>query len=357
MTVSRTNAVTRNFPAASLLWLFSCVARSCLVAAGADPASMGQPADQFKKFIEHPPLIADLFFERQYFDGKLTPYPPSYCRIKWQPNATFVAFEKGTNVAAMYDATNWTDFFASDASFENIYWHQVDNTYYAWTNRNLPEERTNSINLSVNLITADTLFAVMNMGLDMMPPGCLHWAGDSFSLTNKAGDRWYRGALSRDEAGRASEITVISSQIGHAPANNDGLTTCDYFYDAPLALSFLPSRIAVTKVVHGAQTSQTIKIHSLTLGLQPLGMAAFSPVALAGKPVDLITISNGYLVSSAKPAPGIVPLNMPDSMIRHLREPTLQRWYFTMALLLLSIPFLIFLFSQKRRGQNDQSNQ
>jgi len=337
----------------------SCLVLCCLlmgllnldVASAADTDG-AQPADQFKHFIEKPPMIAELFFESLYWDGGAVSYNTSYCHVKWQPNAEFVGFNDTTNFALGIGATNPGDFFAMDSRFDNVYWHKVDATYYVWTNRNDPDELTNNINTSEQMVAADTIYCVMNMGLAMMPPETIRWVGDSLSFTNRTKGMWYRGQLSRDSAGRAEETSLVFGKLGKLFPNGDDHFVSHYYYDEPLSLSFLPSRIETTNYEGGRVSSKTIKIHTVIIADRAMPLAEFSPVIMAGGLVDTITISNGYLISSAKPALGNVSLHIRDPMILRMREPAMQRWYFLVAVAVFSIPFIIFLLPKQFGKQN-----
>ena len=324
-----------------ILFCFPALLLNLSVANAAD-TNPNQPAEQFKQFISNPPPIADLVCEIRK-SGE----PAQFIRLRWQTNASFLQIESATNLEAFLSDTNPARYsYMIEARYNNIYWHKAGGMLEMTTNDNTEGSLPNTIVKSV--VNLNNYFAgpVLTFGALLRLSGSTRWVDDAFTFT---GDKELEssGTMTRDEQGRAKTLTSTTRNLKD---NSSVEFVCQYFYDNPLALSYLPNRIERQR--SGEASKQTIIIHSITLTGKPLTEAAFSLQNLAASPdIDhVITTSNEFHIMYKKGE--TLPVVFKDPSLSETRKPSYQMAYFLIAICLFLVPFLIFLFSKRGRERN-----
>jgi len=307
-----------------------------------------QPADLFKKFVESPPPIADLFYDLAYAGEA-----PSYFHLKWQLNAMFYGdIGNETSLQKLANVNDLTGYQRIFAKFNDQYWQKIQEDVYVWTNRNILSEANNTVKFTHDNIVNVSVPTILNFGCAMAPVASIRWVGDSFFLTNHLTDRWVRGQLSRDELGRANRLLTSHGRVGSAKQDSETFPWIqEYHYEASLSLAYLPSRIKsyyndATGMERG---TSTIRIHSIAVADEPMPQEAFAlDKLLSTTNINIaITVSNQYLVFAPKKGKQTAPYLVRDGVSAISQRPTLQRIYFITAVLLIAVPFVIFLLSKQ----------
>jgi hypothetical protein len=308
-------------------------------------------ADQYKRFIENPPPVQDMFVEVRFPER-----PPSFYHAKWQTNCIFIGYNSSTNMLAAQSATNLLDYYRISSRFGDIYWQKIGADLYSWTNLNLPKQTTNSVTFGLNNAAQLFLYPVMNGGLDLRPAASLRWADDTFSFTNQT--FWFKGVLQRDNAGRAESETVSFANLGQAIPEKYHYSY-DYYYDAKLSLPYLPSRIE-WHATDGEQRnySRTIVIHSISVAPEPMDVAAFSldPLLSTTNIHNVVTIATNLLViNPTNQPPGIIRSVVQDPIAAVLvKRPNYRAIYYSIAIIIFLAPVVIYLLFFLRDRKKDR---
>jgi hypothetical protein len=313
-----------------------------LMAVYSNATDAPQPAEEFKQFIASPPSIAELIYS-QTISNLQTQY---YC-VKWQRSNMFLGRSKQIlNVGNISNSINYTMWIGK---FGNGFSLKSRNAFFVWTNRDIEQEKSNTVANSYHNALHSEIATIFNMGCGLADIGSIHWDGDKFAVNNPMNGLRLEGKLTRDEYNRASKLIVKQSPLGKAHEDNTYFPwEYDYFYDAPLQLSYLPDRIIASFKDEKGQISGIFeyKILALTIATNQLAEDNFrlSP----GQGLVQIAISNTFRVYQGNGTPYIKP-DTSEGM--HIQNSYRIR-YFIIAFIILSLfPILLWLFASGKHRQ------
>lgn len=221
----------------------------------------------------------------------------------------------------------------------------MDKNFYEWADTGKASEEHNSLKVQHDMLLTYYGPHVLNMGCTLAPIGSIKWVNDEFAVTNQNQGLSLHGKLFRDGEGRASKMTVEFHTLGSSKMEH---FTYDYFYDTPLSLAYLPSRI-VTRLEedHSFMFPNTLKIYALDTRTSPLAESDFTiPTAIAtNNLVAQIVVSNEFLVYNQQGRQFVIA----DAFSANQARKVTKLVYYIFAVLLFS-PLVIYWWP-RRRGQ------
>jgi hypothetical protein len=137
----------------------------------------------FKNFLESPPAVGKIVYERSY-PGR--PLPVSYWLFRWQPDAFLTRSSSSLDKIERPVQTGCSDEILG--RFATNYWTVQPWAGGGWVRINwtdLPgvQDDTNRVNLTVNAILQRHCMP-LNLGAPVDGIGVIRWEGDSFVYTN-----------------------------------------------------------------------------------------------------------------------------------------------------------------------------
>ena len=336
----------RGFAAlAALLVACTCAAASSdrgVSTGGRPPRRL---AEAFKRFLAHPPVIRELFFEYDSPWGSA-----SYFLLKWQPGVVFcVDFGEQADGFTLPEPDP-ARYPIIIARYGDVYWQKNGSTFYVWTNDHSGARNTLTYTHDVMM---ETLAAeVLTFGCSPARIGSFQWSGDGFRARHLSTGSRIHGSLQRDAQGRASRITYsIAEKRPDSPGPGPFPWSVDYHYDTPLALPYLPSRIRCSyrDAAGRTQRGPEIRIHSLATSDHPEPRSAFSLAELPDTPSieAVVTVSNRWLVTRMLAGGEIYARPDPIAM-RPLRRRS-RRFYYLVAVLVLVVPIILYAWHKRSR--------
>ena len=271
---------------------FGCIAHICtiqfaIIIVGCS-SSLASPADQFKKFLESPPVIEELTW---VVSQKANPDPQdqffrsNYFTIRWQTNA--YTMRMSTNLAD-FEHPQDRALGMESGKFDNYYWTIFGSNFQFtdWTDTGDPDEADNGVYRTF-YSDGQTLSYGLRMGLPWMNSGSIHWNEDALTFTNKRGNTItaiVSGSIRESVNGLVDEFHVsvdIKPDGKLIPTQITAEYLLKYFYEDSIMPPFLPSR-AEFYVINGSRMFQSRQVRYLAFKTNSTTAteAFYSPVNL-----------------------------------------------------------------------------
>lgn len=232
--------------------------------------------------------------------------------------------------------------------FEDKFWEKKFTHFFTWTNHYAPAERSNTVEFG-HVLAVQQLAWPLNMGCHLADPATICWNGDSFVVTNHWRRLWLVGALTRDERQRAGKLVVEARRLKGRKGSPDQVLICEYSYDRPLSVDYLPSETWLTTQTRGkSPTKFCMRILGITTGQLPMAESKFAFLA-AQRPAHqaVLVVSNEFLVQSD----GKRVVVSPDPRKADLRDKRwaarVRRIYLTLALAAVGLGPMAYWFGRK----------
>lgn len=300
-------------------------------------------ANQFKRFIEAPPVIDKVVWERSNPDN--TNVVKKYYSGKWQPGAGLI--NCAPNLELAENETSDPKSSEIRGRYEKTYWGYFDDALTTWEDVGRSDEATNYV-LSAYNRQISKLDNTINFGITYAEAGCIRWQDDSFIYTNQAQGHILRGKLARDKQDRAHKISLDLELVDPSYAERIKFRwEILYGYEADIGFSFLPSSFRYYQVIEaGLRKLDEIKIHRLITNASHLPSSAFAAAGYvkAGQ-------SNTYLVqgksiiyqNAQKQWTTIAPAQVSDVKM------SLRTYRLFAAIIFLGPSLMLFLWMRKIR--------
>ncbi len=299
-------------------------------------------ADQFKDFIANPPVIEDLKWALEW-PGVAT----NYDHLLYQSNAVFL----GQSTSPQTHEGKYDAYQLAIGRFANEFWFKGPSEFYVWTNHNIVAEHSNVVEYSY-LQMQGTVSWALNVGCFLADPGTIRWTGDTFVVTNRQDGLWLLGSLRRDEKQRAASLSVEARRLNRGRNHSeDKLLICDYFYDRPVLVDFLPSRIRVSIQEQGEETiTNVLKIFNIRTNRLMLPKSTFDfLVAQVPSPTNILVVSNEFVVGWDGRRQYVFPDPVKSSLSQQTqgRLARIRRVYIGLALAGVAFGPIAFLLGRK----------
>ncbi len=314
---------------------------SGLLTAADIPAPGAQvPAESFKAFVASPPVIEALAWAMEW-PGVRT----NYHFTRYQSNAVF----HGTGQRPLTDDSPCEDYLMAVGRFQNTICQKKFSHFYAWTNRNIAAERSNTVEYG-HALAVDSMAWVLNLGCDLANPGTIRWSENSFVVTNHRRGVWLSGILGLDEQQRAARLKVEVRRLNQGRSGPpDQILTRECIYARPLSLSYLPSEIwASQRTSAGKDVMLCLKIFEIRTGELMLAENQFAfPAAHIPPPEQLLLVSNEFLVGWHDGRVSVSPDPQKAALQANHMGSLARRLYFGLALGALAFGPLVFWLGRK----------
>ena len=273
----------------SLLWCASAPAHAvsaplvllvAAVTACSAALSTNSYCDDFKKFLESPPIIEHIVVRQKMPSGSASPLVinNAFARSKnwklfegrWQPGGVFYR-----EVASLDALTNCATEQVLVAAYGPHHWLSDGQPWLdSWTDSPAAVDRTNTVT-TTSVLRLQGFWEALNLGIQHLPPGSIHWSGTNFSVRSPV----FKGL----EVFEIEGNLLISNGVPAVMTvlyrwNGREASWINYYsYDRPLTLPFLPSRVKQYWVGHGGIELGEYEILQVKTASRPLSESEFNP--------------------------------------------------------------------------------
>ncbi len=251
----------------ALVWQFLV----CMFYLAMNGSCAGAPADLFEAFMENPPVIKEIVFEK-YWPGDRTNLKndsipkTTYLLARWQPNAYFI-----NQADSLPEALGQVDIDhpLTYGRYDSNYWHFVGRRHkeqMTWDDAgDLEQQRTNVV-FRLNSLEFSELQNVLNFGVRWADIGSINWKDDRFDCYSENTRNRNIGTLIRDDEGRAKQLQLhLIYNDPKTPKPREFDWQIDYFYETNIFKPFLPNRFVITASAPGLSPRKIDQITILSL--------------------------------------------------------------------------------------------
>jgi hypothetical protein len=260
------------------------------------------PVEQFKAFIESPPVIKNLVFQQKVpMSGGARPLDGSfalstrfdYFQARWQPDALFFR-----RLGGPQDETNFTAFGQLVALADHVHWLLEGQRVTTWDDRDPSVKGKTTSIFFTSRFFLQPLEQVMNMGVMHAGIGAIHWQGNSFHLETDLGtDHFTVNGELVEPASEPPERMYVHYVFQGKTSDY----VVRYRYGGTHNIAFVPSVVTSYWISNGKEIElDEWKILSLETEPTPLPIESFDPAhCLEAIPTPLRLYTNGAFYARA----------------------------------------------------------